>query len=141
MRYCKYIFFILFVTSCSYFKPKIENDDIAYVINLIQTNPQSWQQIVNDTTLTDLDDFFRKKENIKLVVDFYEHVKISKFEVINIRNRMIQDSNEKLCDIIMGRKGNEFHIMYNFKYFEKTQKWKLVNFYSKSLIIEKFQKE
>ena len=58
MNLSKYILFILFVTSCSFFKPKIENQDIANVINLIQTNPESWSTIVADNNISDLSDFF-----------------------------------------------------------------------------------
>jgi len=137
MNLSKYILFILFVTSCSFFKPKIENQDIANVINLIQTNPESWSTIVADNNISDLNDFFKKPDNIKFIIEFYEHIKISKFEVVNIKNRFIEDGIEKLCDIVLAREGSEFNITFNFKYFENENKRKLINLQSKSLLMNK----
>lgn len=137
MNLSKYILFILFVTSCSFFKPKIENQDIANVINLIQTNPESWRTIVTDNSISELSDFFKNPDNIKFIIEFYEHIKISKFEVVNIKNRFTGDGNEKLCDIVLAREGSEFNITFNFKYFENEKKWKLINLQSKSLLMNK----
>ena len=57
MNYIKYIIFIFFVTSCSIYKLKIENKDIDYTINLIQTNPKSWETIVADPRTDNRIDF------------------------------------------------------------------------------------
>ncbi len=139
MNYIKYIIFIFFVTSCSIYKLKIENKDIDYTINLIQTNPKSWETIVADTSITDLNDFFTNESNRRIIVKFYEHIKISKFDVINILNRYDDNSFAKLCDIVLGREGNEFNITFNFKYYPSSNRWKLINVQSKSLLIEEFK--
>lgn len=139
MNYIKYIILLIFVTSCSNFNLKIENKDIEYTIKLIQTNPKSWNTVVSDTTISQLSDFFKNEENIEIIVNFYEHIKLSKFNVINIQNRFEPNTNKQLCDVVLARDGNEFNITFQFKYFENSNKWKLINLQSKSLLLEKLK--
>lgn len=141
MLYFKYIIFILFVSSCIYKTQKIQENDIKFVINELKQNPSNWERIANNKSISDLDEFFLKPENIKIIQDFFKHIKFSKFEPVNIKNEYIGQSNQKLTTIIMGRKDNEFKITFTFLYFDEIDKWKLINLESKSTVLEKFQKK
>lgn len=139
MNYIKYIFLMLFVTSCLYKNQKIQENDIKSIIESIQEDPNNWKGIVVDSNLSDLNIFFKSDSNIDLIVDFFTHVKISKFNVSNIKTYYLQPNNKKQIDVELSRNNNEFNINFIFDYDEASNKWKLVNLKSKSKILEKFQ--
>ncbi len=139
MNYIKYIFLMLFVTSCLYKNQKIQENDIKSIIESIQEDPNNWKGIVVDSNLSDLNIFFKSDSNIDLIVDFFTHVKISKFNVSNIKTYYLQPNNKKQIDVELSRNNNEFNINFIFDYDEASNKWILVNLKSKSKILEKFQ--
>lgn len=139
MIYLKYIIFIFFVSSCVYKNQKIQDDVIHFIIDEIKINPSNWEKIATDKSKSQLNSFFLKEENIILVQDFFTHIKISKFDVVNIKNEFVGKNNQKLTKVTLGRKENEFRITFIFLYFEDIDKWKLINLESKSTILEKFQ--
>lgn len=139
MNYIKYIFLMLFVTSCLYKNQKIQENDIKSIIESIQEDPNNWKGIVVDPNLSDLNIFFKSDSNIDLIVDFFTHIKISKFNVSNIKTYYLQPNNKKQIDVELSRNNNEFNINFIFDYDEASNKWKLVNLKSKSKILEKFQ--
>jgi len=139
MNNIKYIFLLLFVTSCMYKNQNIQENDIKYIIESIQEDPNNWNEIVLDTNLSDMNTFFKTDSNKKLIVNFFNHIKIDKFNVSNIKTYYIQPNNRKQIDIELSREDNEFNINFIFNYYEDSKKWKLINLKSKSKIIEKFQ--
>lgn len=139
MNNIKYIFLLLFVTSCMYKNQNIQENDIKYIIESIQEDPNNWNEIVLDTNLSDMNTFFKTDSNKELIVNFFNHIKIDKFNVSNIKTYYIQPNNRKQIDIELSREDNEFNINFIFNYYEDSKKWKLINLKSKSKIIEKFQ--
>lgn len=139
MNNIKYIILLLFVTSCMYKNQKIQENDIKSLIESIQDNPNNWNVIVLDSNLSDMNTFFKTDSNKELIVNFFNHIKINKFKVSNIKTYYIQPNNRKQIDIELSRDDNEFNINFIFNYYEDSKKWKLINLKSKSKIIEKFQ--
>lgn len=139
MNNIKYIILLLFVTSCMYKNQNIQEYDIKSLIESIQDNPNNWNNIVLDSNLSDINSFFKTESNKKLIINFFNHIKINKFKVSNIKTYYIQPKNRKQIDIELSRDDNEFNINFIFNYYEDSKKWKLINLKSKSKIIEKFQ--